>query len=1465
MSLDEKTKEELLVEFRKLKEDYDSLKIIYDKTVSEHDQSEKLLRDIIENNPISIQIVDKDGYTLLVNTSHTELFGAVPPVNYSIFNDSQLKEMGYGIYLDKLKNGDVVRFPDLYYNAHLVDPSIPDAPVWIRMIAFPLKDFTGKPERYVLLHQNITEQKTTEKALSYSEENYRQLLDLAPDAFFQGDEKGNFILANKKAELLVGYSLEEILSMNMKLFFSTSELNKKPLRYDLLDKGEIVSSEREIVRKDGSTVIAEMTSRKMPNGTYQSFMRDISERKRAEIALKDSEYLYRAVFENTGTATILIDEDTTILLTNTEWINLSGYSPEEMEGKMSWTQFVDPDDLIQMREYHKTRRVDPGGAPHKYEFRFIRKNGEIREMINCVGMVPESKKSIASMMDITDLKQATKTLKENQLRLETIIETSPDGIAISGLDGIVQFLTQKTAALWGYSSVDEIIGRNVMEFVDSDYKEKATYFVSEMLKGNLTGAAEYVMVRKDGSTFYCESNANILHDENNNPIGILYVNRDISARKSAELDLIEAKEKAEESEAKYRLIFDNAPLGIIHYNASGEMLSCNDKFVEIIGSSKDVLVGLNMNKLPDKNIKNALQLSLAGNIGYYDDYYHSMTADKETPVQVTFAPIFSINKTVVGGVGIIEDVTDRKRNELALKKQNEEYLALNEELLQINEQLHMAKKRVEEGETFLFNIFENIPNMVFLKKADDLSFVQINRAGEEFLGIKREEIIGKNDYDFFPKDQADFFTAKDRAVFDSKDILIIEEENINTKLGPKVLYTKKIAIRDSEGKNKYLLGISEDITRRKEIEKELLNAKQKAEESEERYRTMVSILPDGVIIHQNGIIVFANEAAGKIVGANSTADLIGLNAIDFVHPDYQEVVGSRIKHGIQYRSPLQTIEEVFIGLKGEPINVLVTAFPFHYEGQPAMLTVFTDITSIKQFEKELIETKVAVEKSEEKLRLMLKNSNDTFVLMNREGEQFYISEAAVRSTGYSIEELKGPIKKVIHPEDWNTVVEAWNELLIKKDEIVRVQYRHIHKTKDYIWYEAVGQNFFDNPLINAAVVNVRDISSIKETEQELIKAKEKAEESDRLKSAFLANMSHEIRTPMNGILGFASLLKQPQLSGEQQKEYINIIERSGMRMLSIINDIIDISKIESGQVQVYRTLTNIDEQLKDMYEFFKPEAEKKNLSLKVKSSIPPTKVMVFTDKEKLYAILTNLIKNAIKFTDTGFVEFGCGLTEDHYEFYVKDTGIGIPRDRHDAIFERFIQADIDDKRAFQGAGLGLSITKAYVELLGGKIWMESDIDKGSTFYFTIPTGVEQEPNVKKISLQSEVEYIANAKKIKVLIAEDDEASSLLINQMLKKQHFDIINVSNGVEAVNECRNNPNIDLVLMDIKMPELDGYSATKQIRQFNKTVIIIAQTAYALTGDREKMLTGGCSDYITKPIDYNDFMVLLKKYFGV
>jgi len=383
-----------------------------------------------------------------------------------------------------------------------------------------------------------------------------------------------------------------------------------------------------------------------------------------------------------------------------------------------------------------------------------------------------------------------------------------------------------------------------------------------------------------------------------------------------------------------------------------------------------------------------------------------------------------------------------------------------------------------------------------------------------------------------------------------------------------------------------------------------------------------------------------------------------------------------------------------------------------------------------------------------------------------------------------------------------------------------------------------------------------------ENEEKLIAAKEKAEESDRLKSAFLANMSHEIRTPMSGIIGFLNLLNEPDLSDENKSVYINIVTQSGHRLLDTINDIIEVSKIESGSLQVNMSSVNVSELVGYYNGFFRQLTTQKGLEYIVNNSIPSGIRYFKTDKKKLDSIISNLIKNAIKFTPSGFVEFGCRLDYQNLIFYVKDTGVGIPEDRLGSIFERFVQADLSVSRTHEGSGLGLAIVKAYVEMLGGSITVESTVGKGTQFTFLMPyveddnNTISQEPSVSDKKLLRE--------GTKILIAEDDFASFLYLQKALMGDGVTFIRSTNGEETVEIVKSNSDISVVLMDIKMPGMSGLDATRKIRQFNKSIPIIAQTAYSLSGDRDLAIEAGCNDYISKPINRKELQNLIKKYTG-
>lgn len=403
-----------------------------------------------------------------------------------------------------------------------------------------------------------------------------------------------------------------------------------------------------------------------------------------------------------------------------------------------------------------------------------------------------------------------------------------------------------------------------------------------------------------------------------------------------------------------------------------------------------------------------------------------------------------------------------------------------------------------------------------------------------------------------------------------------------------------------------------------------------------------------------------------------------------------------------------------------------------------------------------------------------------------------------------------------------------------------------------------------------------DISERVKAEEELKIALVRAEESDRLKSAFLQNMSHEIRTPLNGILGFTQLLQAEDITKTEIQEYTGILQQSGKRLNEIVNNVLDIAKIETGQIAIHKKKISLNSQITNLYRFFSSIAKTKGLQLYYHNALEDQNCIINTDDSKLNQIFSNLISNAIKFTSTGKIDFGykiktkhseglkpseCNVNDDLLLFYVKDTGIGIEKKLHNRIFERFIQVEDSISRHYEGAGLGLAICKGLVELLGGKIWVESEINYGATFYFTIPYSSQINLEMKEYKSLS---HTKTAKKPTILIAEDDDTSSLFLYKYFNNNKYNVLLASDGQKAIEIVKNIPNIDLILMDIRMPVINGIEATKQIKKIRPDLPIIAQTAYAFSKERERILSIGCDEYISKPIEMNQLMLLIEKYIG-
>ena len=722
-----------------------------------------------------------------------------------------------------------------------------------------------------------------------------------------------------------------------------------------------------------------------------------------------------------------------------------------------------------------------------------------------------------------------------------------------------------------------------------------------------------------------------------------------------------------------------------------------------------------------------------------------------------------------------------------------------------------------------------------------------NSGAEKMFGYTETEMLGRSVLQIMPESvQQNHLIWMRNAVDDGltafqTNTIEMEGMDHNNRVFPIEI---SMANWESSGEM-FFTAIIRDITERKKAEQTL-------KESEQRFRMIFdnisNIAVQGYLA--DGTIIFWNKACELLYGYTA-AEAIGNNVFNIlISKKYAKQVRSETEHMFSTQQTIHSEERELLQKNGSKVHgfssyTLVSIPDNHVE----LYSIDVDLTQRKN--------------AEQQLRLLsrsVEQSPVSIVITDRAGNIEYVNSTFTKITGYSFQEAIGNNPRILKSgnQDESVYRVLWNNISAGKEWKGEL----LNKTKSgkLIWEDVIISPVTDDfGIITHFVAIKEDITEKKKIIEELMYAKEKAEESDRLKSAFLANMSHEIRTPMNGILGFTELLNDPNFSGEEKQNFINIIQKSGQRMLNTVNDLIDISKIETGQMAVVLSETNVKEQLLNMYCFFEPEAVEKKLKFILNNNLDDGNALVVTDAVKLDSILTNLIKNAIKYTDTGKIEIGCNCKNHEIEFYVKDTGIGIPKYRQNAVFNRFEQADVGDKRAYQGSGLGLAIAKAYVEMLEGRMELESEPGYGSTFRFFIPlkkTGDEVQVNLAEVVKDEIIENQVH--KLKIIIAEDDPIGFEYLSAILNDLKCELYHAANGAEVVELFNEKPDTDLILMDIRMPLMDGYQATRKIRETNTKVHIIAQTAFALAGDREKAMAAGCNDYITKPINKK---VLLQK----
>lgn len=693
-------------------------------------------------------------------------------------------------------------------------------------------------------------------------------------------------------------------------------------------------------------------------------------------------------------------------------------------------------------------------------------------------------------------------------------------------------------------------------------------------------------------------------------------------------------------------------------------------------------------------------------------------------------------------------------------------------------------------------------------------------------------------------------------------------------------YTLKPIFDDVVGV-KFIIAEGRNIT-------EFKKARQALIEGEERLLALTESTYEGLIILNSGIIVEANKSALKLFHLAKNSEMLGKSFHEeFIHPDERTMVMEKINQN--FTKPFETRgilkDGTFIPIEIEGRDII-------YKGKLHRVSAIRDLTERRLAQKALIN-------SEEKYRLITENINDIICKLDEKLRFTYTSSSVYNMLGYTVTEMeKISLKDITTRESFIKIVSQLN----KKKKLIKANAPDVwasvaiesvlkHKSGKLLWTHINAKlikwgkdNTFEILCVARNIDAIKKIQftleenenrlkqqneeyerlniELTELNEKLLQAKHKAEESDKLKSAFLANMSHEIRTPMNSIIGFSRMFKSKDVDEEKRDKYADFVVNNGKLLLNIVNDILDLSKIESGQIQLKKETFNLNELIEELFTNISNQNNKGLMIVRTKT-LDDDNSDIYTDRNRLQQVLWNLINNAYKFTKKGAIKFGYQVLNNSLIFYVEDTGIGIPSEQQEKIFERFRQVEMEASRVFGGAGLGLSISKKMVELMNGKIWLKSESGSGSTFYVSIP--LEKAGSSKEEQIVEEIIPIVQPAindDISILIAEDDESNFYYLNELLIVLKYKILRAKNGAEAVDICTNDPSVRLVFMDIKMPVMDGFEATKKIKAIKPQLPIIAQTAFAMADDKSTALEKGCDDYLSKPIDPEILFSKIKKY---
>ncbi len=709
-----------------------------------------------------------------------------------------------------------------------------------------------------------------------------------------------------------------------------------------------------------------------------------------------------------------------------------------------------------------------------------------------------------------------------------------------------------------------------------------------------------------------------------------------------------------------------------------------------------------------------------------------------------------------------------------------------------------------------------------------LIIIDVNMQMTVLSGYSKKELLLNPLANLFDEKSLNRYPFKIDEIENNKIVFL--ERCIKTKSGQLI----SVEMKSKKLPDGSYFSIIRDISKRINARAELENTYKKIKLNEFRFRNLFNNIPLGIfIINKNGSIEAINSAMAQILGAPSPEISKKYNIFEIPTLKNTELL-SDIEACFDKGDIFHKVYN-YTSVWKKKLFVRVHILPAVMEGNDKVMAIVEDYTQ--------------QQKNQLQLKILSEGINRTpacVLVTNKEGKIIFVNEQFYKHTGYSSDEVMGTTPRILksghHSNEfyqnlWDTILagKSWTGELFNK------------KKNGTLYWESTMITPIKNEQgeITHFMAIKEDITEKKKVEEELKKAKEKAEESDRLKSSFLANMSHEIRTPLNAILGFSSLIRDYKLEPEKSEKFLDLIQTNGKQLLNIIDDILLISKLQVNEIKLSSTVFLLHDFFQDLFKTFSQEIYiQDNKSLNLLLDIPDWEIKIEADKNKLGVIFSKLIRNAIKFTESGTVTFGYKIEENNkFVFFVKDTGIGISKEKKQIIFQKFRQADDTKTRKYGGTGLGLSIVKALVDLMNGKIWLKSEVAKGAHFYFSIPVKIINE--TKSVEYKKELNWQDKT----ILVVDDVYESVLLINEILKSTGIKIISASDGIEAIEKVKAIPEIDLVLMDLQLPKLNGIQASKIIRTI-RNIPIIVQSAFMEEDYRQQCEKIGCNDYLQKPI---------------